>query len=104
MSQHTYSTQYQSRPIRITLGYDRPLRNVFMTVLRLDAGDDEDEVVYSNLGDSGAGTDCDDVDYFRRVLQALNITVPESMFVETLRDQVGDIGNRTVDHTKHTGT
>lgn len=99
MSQHTYQTLYKSRPIHVTLGYDRPLDYVFMTVLLLDAADHENDVIYSNLDDPDAGTECDDVNYFRRILHDLEITVPETMFAETMRDQKKRVGNRMLNHT-----
>lgn len=99
MSQHICNTTYQQRPVRVTIGYDRPLNYIHMIVMRTDASEDEDDFVYNNLDDDDAGTDCQDVDYFRRILESLAIVVPESMFAETLRDQTARIGNRVVTHT-----
>ncbi len=83
----------------VLIGYDRPLDYVHMTISRVVPGEAEDEIVYSNLDDVGAGLDCQDVNYFRQVLAGLGISVPESMFKETLRDQQSRAGNRCMDHT-----
>ena len=100
MSQHFCKTSLEGRPLSVTLGFDRRLQYLFLTVIRLDLPDEqEDDILYCNLEDPDAGTHCDDVDYYRRVLADLNIAVPESMFEETLRDQEFNVGNRVVDHT-----
>ena len=99
MSQHKYTLTQDGRKVIVTLGYDRPLDYVFCTVMQDAEGLAEgEEVLYSNLGDDEAGTDLQDVDYFRPVLAALGIRVPESMFTEVQLDQLRRAGNRTVDH------
>lgn len=70
MSQHIFETH----GVRVTLGYDRILNYVFCTVM---AGDD---ILYSNLGDPHAGCALHDVEYFRPILEARNIKVPDKMF------------------------
>ncbi|MFH6821921.1 hypothetical protein ACHRB9_19465, partial [Acinetobacter baumannii] len=87
---------YNGAPVVVSIGYDRPLDYVFLTVW--SAGD-EDAVYYSNLDDEYAGIDCDDVDYYRRILAEMHIEVPISMFEETLRDQAMCVGNRVVEHS-----
>jgi hypothetical protein len=94
VSQHVCNATHDDLTVTVTLGYDRPLCYVFMTV---SDGDDENPI-YSNLNDPDAGVECQDVDYFRRVLHALGIVVPECLFTETVRDQVGNVGNREVVH------
>lgn len=94
MSQHRFRCVHQGQPIEVTIGFDRPLGYVFMTIIT----DDEEQILYSNLDDDVAGIHCRDVNYFRRLLQRMNITVPECMFNETLRDQIGHVGNRNVEH------
>ena len=76
------------------LGYDRQLDYVFCVVER------DGEYVYSNLADPDAGTEQQDVAYFRQVLDRLGVVVPESMFTEVEADQRGRIGNRVVNHGK----
>ena len=91
MSQHIFRT---TLAVEVTLGYDRPLDYVFCTVAA-PAG----EILYSNLNDDGAGTTCQDVQYFREKLAAFGLSVPESMWAEVECDQWNRVGNRTVEHS-----
>jgi len=114
MSNHIFDTRYQDRDVRVTLGYDRPLGHVFLTVLRTESeepessyadqaedveldSDDDDGVIYSNLSDPDAGFS-QGLDYYRAKLTSLAITVPESMFRETEEDALRCAGNRVVRH------
>jgi hypothetical protein len=56
-------------------------------------------VLYSNLDDDNAGISCQDVGYFRGVLEDLGVMVPETMFAEVQRDQSNKAGNRVVRHS-----
>lgn len=99
MSQHQHTTSTKDgKNVVVTLGYDRPLDYVFCTVMQNSDGDQEANVLYSNLSDDDAGTECQDVDYFKPVLAALGISVPVSMFTEVKIDQLERTGNRTVAH------
>jgi hypothetical protein len=82
--------------VTVTLGYDRPLNYVFCTVFRAD---EEDSPVYTNLDDDNAGTQLQEVDYYRSVLEDLGIEVPEQMLIEVASDQTNREGNRFVDHS-----
>lgn len=94
MSRHIYRTRTRDgRDVVVTLGYDRPLDYVFCTVF-----DGQGEIVYSNLSDEEAGTDQQDVSYFKGILLELRIRVPERVFAEVRGDQLRGVGNRTVDH------
>jgi hypothetical protein len=104
MSQHIFYTEHQGKPITVMMGYDRPLRHVFMSIM-VDTFEDTDEddegdamEVYTSLQDKDAGLKCFDVNYYRRVLERLRITIPESMFTEVMRDQNENVGNRMVTH------
>jgi hypothetical protein len=92
MSQHIY----ESDNARVVLGYDRPLDYVFCTVER------GGEVIYSNLSDADAGTEQQDVRYYRSVLDRLGVTVPEEMFATVESDQRAKVGNRVVYHSGET--
>jgi hypothetical protein len=95
MSQHILTTTMrEGRKVTVTLGYDRPLDYVFCTVL-----DEDDDVIYSNLDDEIAGTELQDVEYFRPILKGLGIHVPETIFDEVNSDQLLRVGNRIVHHT-----
>ena len=88
MSMHIY----RHENLEVRMGYDRPLDFVFCTVFK------NDETVYSNLSDENAGTDCQDVSYYRDVLDALSIQVPERMFEEVEIDQANRTGNRVEEY------
>lgn len=95
MSQHILETiNSQGKHVIVTMGYDRPLDYVFCTVLGKDGA-----VIYSNLGDEIAGTELQDVEYFRSILKELRIHVPEMIFDEVNSDQLLRVGNRVVYHT-----
>lgn len=98
MSQHRYSTKSKDgKEVMVTLGYDRPLDYVFCTVTQEGAGTTGgEEILYSNLSDAEAGTDLQDVDFYRSVLKKLGISVPDAMFDEITTDQLERAGNRTV--------
>jgi hypothetical protein len=80
----------------VVLGYDRPLDYVFCTVER------GGEVIYSNLSDADAGTEQQDVRYYRSVLDRLGVTVPEELFATVESDQRAKVGNRVVYHSGET--
>jgi len=92
MSQHIY----EDDNTRVVLGYDRPLGYVFCTVER------GGEMIYSNLSDADAGTEQQDVRYYRSVLDRLGVTVPEEMFAAVESDQRARVGNRVVHHSSET--
>lgn len=92
MSQHIFKTNNaQGELVTITMGYDRPLDYVFCTVMGEDG-----EIIYSNLDDEDAGTEQQNVDYFRPILEKLGLQVPENMFQEVIADQRARVGNRVV--------
>lgn len=94
MSQHIFTSKdAQGAVVTVTLGYDRPLDYVFCTV-EAENGD----IIYSNLDDDGAGTEQQNVDYYKAVLRDLGVQVPGSMFREVNSDQAAHVGNRVVVH------
>lgn len=78
--------------LTVMMGYDRPLNYVFCIVER------GDEILYSNLDDDSAGTQQQNVEYYRPVLASLGIEVPESMYQGVMLDQRTRSGNLVVDH------
>jgi hypothetical protein len=99
MSQHHFVTIHARRPVRVVMGYDRPLNYVFMTVERMD--DAEHIYLYSNRFDEEAGTHCQDVYHYLDVLLDLRLPVPMTMFSEVERDRANRVGNRIVHHYSH---
>jgi len=95
MSQHILSTTTnRGRKVTVTLGYDRPLNYVFCTVMGTNG-----DAIYSNLSDEMAGTELQDVEYFKPVLRKLGIDAPEAMFDEVRADQALRVGNRVEHYT-----
>jgi len=90
MSQHIF----QQDEVEVRMGYDRPLNYVFMTVSI------RGEIAYTNLDDAEAGTECQDVDYYRDVLKGLQVEVPDEMFTEVKEDQKNRVGNRMKQHRR----
>ena len=92
MSQHYFETTYLNRPVRVTLGWDRPVQHYYLTVEYLDA----DRYVYSNLQERKPfGFNLDD---YRSKLETLGIAVPQSMFVQAQKDRADNAANRYVTH------
>ena len=101
MSQHVFDTRYQGRPVTVIVGFDRPLRAFFCFVERND-DDEGDEYVYSNLEDPKLATTMGmskSLKHFEKRLADLGITVPASMFDQSEKDRLGNVGNRFVRHT-----
>lgn len=104
MSQHYFATTYQVRPITVLMGWDRPLGCFFLVIefngddqsVESGCADEEDGLLYSNLNDRDAWRK--PLSYYRDKLAQFGISVPESMFSESLRDEAFDVGNRHVWH------
>lgn len=91
MSQHIF----KQGSTEVRLGYDRPLNYVFCYV-EIDG-----EIAYSNLSDDRAGTRCQDVDYYRDILNHLHLEVPEEMFTVIKEDQKNRVGNKVEFYGEH---
>lgn len=100
MSQHYYVTTHKSRPVKITLGWDRPLQGYFMVIANLDAGPEEDDFLYSNLDDLELPkAQPDSIDPFIDRLEQFGIELPYSMISIAHLDGTFNTGNRSIDHT-----
>lgn len=99
MSQHFFSTTYQGQPVIVCLGWDRPLQGFFMFIEKESATEDADpEYVYLNLEDPKLKLGFhSDITYFVDVLARLEISVPEKMILEAMKDKKNNTGNR-VEH------
>lgn len=95
MSQHLLRTTMGLEPVQVLMGYDRPLGHFFLVVTRLQAADDEDDLIYSNLSDPLAGL-ARDLNRYRDILNGLGIPVPVSMISNVLQDAAERAGNKTV--------
>jgi hypothetical protein len=102
MSQHCYTLNHLGRPTTVTLGWDRPLQYLFMTVhvqetTSVDDTDEDEGYLYSNLNTpTPFSLELED---FQAALDALGINVSAEMFVQVTQDQQNNIGNRCVAYT-----
>jgi hypothetical protein len=93
---------YLDSPVRVTLGYDRPLDEFFLQIARIpheeidDADISDDPYLYVSLADPDALRD--DLEYFRSKLTELEIAVPESLFLAVTQDAIEGIGNLVAEH------
>lgn len=95
MSQHFLMSTHEGAPIRIIMGWDRPLQGYFMVIEYLDR---DEEYLYSNLDDVslGWGSISPSIDYFVQKLAALGLAVPAEMIADIVQDGVMNVGNRCV--------
>lgn len=118
MSQHFFTTvaviravsDEQNMPVKVTLGYDRPLDGFFMVIENLSSGefpwleeddgdeDDEDDgILYSNLFEAESHPQT--LERFRQVLGEFSIELPPAMIDEVECDFIDRVGNRAVRHS-----
>lgn len=107
MSQHIFCTlDKDGGPLEITMGWDRPLGHLFMTVQRtapegalspqaIKALEDHG-LVYSSL--NGVNAFEMTTEDFRLELGKLGLEAPESMYLQVNSDQANDTGNRLAVH------
>lgn len=99
MSQHYFNTQHQGRPIRVLLGWDRPLQGFFMVIERMDAKDDESDYLYSNLTDEDLPvSQPQEIAPYLQRLEEFGIVIPQKMLPEVLSDREQNVGNKVVHH------
>lgn len=101
MSQHHYQTRNaQGSPVYVLAGWDCPLGHFFLNVEHANAGDDDEEMIYSNLDDAQGGlAHRESFAYYRKVLADLGIDVPEAMIEAIEQDKIHQVGNRVEDWT-----
>ncbi|MGA4422893.1 hypothetical protein ACI2UY_22395 [Ralstonia nicotianae] len=90
MSQHYFETTYLNRPVRVMIGWDRPVQQYLLTVEYLDA----DRYVYTNLQERKPFAF--ELEDYRSKLQTLGIDVPASMFNEVQQDRARNMRERYV--------
>lgn len=93
MSQHYFTTTHNGDPVTVTLGWDRPLSQYFMSI---DPEDDEGPYIYSYLLEKKP---CSSLDYYKAKLDDLGIQVPLTMFEQVEGDRTFGIGNRCTQHS-----
>jgi len=98
MSRHHIRLSHGGRAIVVVAGYDRPLRQLFLEVLRDEEGRPtcEDDVLYDSLHEPAL--DWSDIGTLTDKLVTLGIAVPDSLIEEVYLDQCFNAGNRVVRH------
>ncbi len=96
MSRHTFKTTFDSRPVEVAAGWDRPLQGFYMTVLYTDDTADY-EYAFSNLEMTQSHPL--NFDEFRDVLHNLGITLPQAMVDDIIKDGSLNMGNKIRDWT-----
>lgn len=88
MSQIKFSSVLNGKNVQIMAGWDRPLKEYFMTIFDLDSNDD-DEVIWSSMDDY---SDDDQISTkrLRNILNSKNIEVPKG-FWEKVELKEGNI-------------
>lgn len=93
MSQHTFYTFYNERPVKILMGWDKPLQTYYLVI---EYADTENEYVWSNLDYPEKYPDYLD-DLLLR-LQSFDLFIPNQMISEIEQDRAGNVGNKEVTH------
>ncbi|MEH6498314.1 MAG: hypothetical protein V7751_02900 [Pseudoalteromonas distincta] len=99
MSRHFFDTFHEGFPITVLLGWDRPASSFFLVIEKpTELGENTMtfDFLYSNLQEIYPFIH--DLNYYREVLGHFYIDVPESMFIEVVRDSEMNIGNRVANH------
>ncbi|CAM3996139.1 hypothetical protein [Paracidovorax anthurii] len=98
MSRHLLRCACEGRELVVVAGYDRPLRELYLRVVReTDTLPQQgEETVYDSLGESGL--DWTDINTLADKLAALGIEPPASLMDGIFLDQCFNAGNRIVEH------
>ena len=97
MSRHHVRLSHCGGAIVVVAGYDRPLRQLFLQVLRDEDGrpTSEDDILYDSLHEPAL--DWGVISTLTDKLVTLGIAVPESLIEAVYLDQCFNTGNRVVD-------
>ena len=106
MSLHRFTTKLGDTEIVVTMGWDRPLRGYFMTIMQVafvpstatnsDHEEEENSYLFNNL---------DQINSYPKELTAYlfelenrGIEIPQRMIDEVTMDGVRNVGNKIVEH------
>lgn len=98
MSRHHIQLMHEGRAVLVVAGYDRPLRELFLQVIRCQENvlPGEDEIVYDSLHEPGL--DWTDIGTLTEKLSKLEICVPKALIDAVYLDQRFNAGNTVVEH------
>lgn len=94
MSNHTFKTTHNDRPVLVNAGWDRPLQGFFMTVLYTDSTEDW-EFAFNNLEMEQPNPR--EFNVYVKALQDLGIKCPLAMFLDIISDGRANMGNKVVE-------
>lgn len=100
MSRHITRCHHEGQPVMVVAGYDRPLRELFLHVIREASGSAPTEAAEAFVYDSleEPQKDWTDINTVTDTLTRLGIGVPQSMIEQIYLDQCFNVGNRFVEH------
>ena len=94
MSRHSFDTIHANERTSITMGWDKIVRGFFMVI---EKSSDNDDPFWSNLTHHLPPFP-NTLDSFLKVIDNLNIHIPQQMIEELLEDQKNNVGNKHVAH------
>ena len=99
MSRHFFDTVSEGRPVRVTIGYDRPTDSFFM-LIEARPGPDTYIGRWPYLYASAADLEDrpDDLAYYQTKLAARRIAIPPGLLGAVEADAADRIGNYAVEH------
>lgn len=100
MSRHITRSRCQGQAVLVVAGYDRPLRKLFLHVIREGTDtaprDATEAFIYDSLDEPQE--DWTDINTLAKTLTRLGIEVPQSLIEQIYLDQAFNVGNRYVEH------
>ena len=100
MSRHLTRSRHGDQPVLVVAGYDRPLHELFLHVIREGSEgsprDAAEAFIYDSLDEPGK--DWTDINTLTETLVRLGIKVPHSLVEQIYHDQTFNVGNRCVEH------
>lgn len=81
-------------PIKILMGWDRPLQGYFLVIQFLDR---DDNYLWSNLDHEDSHPKA--LDRFLQVLKDFGLEIPPPMIQEIKSDALNNVGNKTVTYS-----
>lgn len=100
MSRHITRSRHEGQAVLVVAGYDRPLRELFLHVIRVATEaaprDAAEAFLYDSLDEPQK--DWTDINTLAETLARLGIEVPQSLIEQIYLDQTFNVGNRYVEH------
>jgi hypothetical protein len=97
MSQHIVCLESICGPVRVQLGWDKPLLEFYMVVFEeppVGQEFEEDRIVYSNEDDRTS--EGQELAYYKKIASSLGCEVPECMWRAVYQDREFNVVNKTV--------